>query len=277
VKRPAPEPKTARAPRAGHWRAPILRSTYPVAALLVAAVVWDLAIRLFEIKPFILPPPLAVLEALVRDFPSLMRDSWVTLQEVLAGFALGLVVGLAAALAIVSWPLAERTLYPLIVASQAVPKIAIAPLFILWLGFGIAPKIFVAFMIAFFPIVIATIVGLRSIGMETIYLARSMGASARQMFFKFRLPHAMPSIFGGLKVAMTLSVTGAVVGEFIGTDHGLGRVIILANGNLDTAVLFAAVAILGVMGLALFLAVDIVERVVVRWHISQRSVQLGSL
>jgi NitT/TauT family transport system permease protein len=277
VKEPSSEVNAPASPPPRQRGGSALGLIYPVGAVVAAAILWDLAIRVFEIKPFILPPPLAVLQALSRDFASLMDNGSVTLQEVLAGFALGVVVGLPIALAIVSWPLAEKTIYPLLVGSQVVPKIAIAPLFVIWFGFGIAPKIIVAFLIAFFPIVIAAVVGLRSVGIETLYLARSMGASPVQVFFKIRLPHAMPSIFGGLKVAVTFAVTGAVVGEFIGTDRGLGRVIIVANGNLDTAELFAAVAILGIMGLLLFLVVDIIERFVVRWHVSQRSVQSGSL
>jgi NitT/TauT family transport system permease protein len=246
---------------------------YPAGAVAVAIVAWDLAIRMFDIKPFILPPPLAVIEALVRDFPGLMRDSWVTLQEVLAGFALSVAVGVPLALAIVSAPLAEKAAYPLLVGSQAVPKIAIAPLFVIWFGFGIAPKVIVAFLIAFFPIVISTVLGLRSVEVEKLYLARSMGASRWQTFYKIRLPSAMPSIFGGLKLAITFAVTGAVVGEFIGADRGLGRVIIVANGNLDTAGLFAAVVMVTAMAVALFLAVEAGERLVVRWHVSQRGVR----
>jgi NitT/TauT family transport system permease protein len=249
---------------------------YPLAALACAALAWDLAIRLFAIKPFILPPPLAVVDVIASDFPYLMRNGWVTLQEVLAGFALSIVIGVPLALAIASWPLAERTLYPLLVGSLAVPKIAIAPLFIIWLGFGIAPKILMAFLISLFPIVIDTVIGLRSIEIEKLYLARSMGATRWQTFSRIRLPNAMPSIFGGLKLAVTLAVTGAVVGEFLGTDRGLGRLIVVANGNLDTAGLFAAIVVLTVMAIALFLVVDVAERFVVRWHVSQRRFQHGA-
>jgi NitT/TauT family transport system permease protein len=244
----------------------------PACGLIVATLAWDLAIRIFEVKPFILPPPLAVLQALRDDFPRLMQHGWVTLEEVLAGFALAVAVGMPLAVVIVSWPWVERATYPLLVGAQVVPKIAIAPLFIVWLGFGIAPKIVVAFLLALFPIVIDTVIGLRSIETEKIYLARSMGASAWQTFFKFRLPNAMPNIFGGLKLAITFAVTGAVVGEFIGADRGLGRAIIVASGNLETAAVFAAVLILAVMGIVLFLIVDATERLVVRWHVSQRSV-----
>lgn len=249
---------------------------YPAGAAIIAVILWDLAIRIFDIKPFILPPPLAVLQAIVDDLPGLWKNSLVTLEEVLVGFAFSVLVGLPLAVAIVSWPLADKAVYPLLVGSQVVPKIAIAPLFIAWFGFGVAPKIIVVFLLALFPIVIDAVLGLRSIEVEKLYLARSMGASPAQTFFKIRLPSAMPSIFGGLKLAVTFAVTGAVVGEFIGTDRGLGRVIMVANGNLDTAGLFAAVVILTVMGVVLFLIVDVVERFVVRWHVSQRGTHYGN-
>jgi NitT/TauT family transport system permease protein len=248
---------------------------YPLAALAFAAVAWDVAIRVFDIKPFILPPPMAVVDVIVRDFAHLLANGWVTLQEVLAGFALSVAIGVPLALLIASWPLAEKTVYPLLVGSLAVPKIAIAPLFIIWLGFGIMPKILMAFLISLFPIVIGTVTGLRSIEIEKLYLARSMGATRWQTFVRIRLPNAMPAIFGGLKLAVTFAVTGAVVGEFIGTDRGLGRLIVVANGNLDTAGLFAAIVILTLMAVLLFLAVDLVERSVVRWHVSQRGVHHG--
>ena len=263
----APTPRRRRASVPG-W-------VYPAGAVAIAVIAWDVAIRIFDIKAFILPPPLTVVEAVINDFPNLMRNSAITLQEVLAGFALSVAVGIPLALAIASWPLVDKAAYPLLVGSQAVPKIAIAPLFIIWLGFGIAPKILMAFLISFFPIVIDTVIGLRSVEIEKIYLARSMGASRWQTFYKIRLPSAMPNIFGGLKLAVTFAVTGAVVGEFLGTDRGLGRVIIVANGNLDTAALFAAVAILTVMAVALFLVVELVERFVVRWHVSQRGLHHG--
>jgi NitT/TauT family transport system permease protein len=249
---------------------------YPAGAAIIAVILWDLVIRIFDIKPFILPPPLAVLQAIADDLPNLWKNSLVTLEEVLAGFALSVLVGLPLAVAVVSWPLVDKAVYPLLVGSQVVPKIAIAPLFIAWFGFGLAPKIIVVFLLALFPIVIDAVLGLRSTEIEKLYLARSMGASARQTFFKIRLPGAMPNIFGGLKLGITFAVTGAVIGEFIGTDRGLGRMIIVANGNLDTAELFAAVVVLTVMGVVLFLVVDVVERFVVRWHVSQRGARHGN-
>ena len=242
----------------------------PLVTLVLLFVMWDLVVRGFGIKPFILPTPWMVGEALVRDFGSLVHHGTTTMQEVLAGFALSVLVGVPLALALASSPLFERSAYPLLVGSQAVPKIAIAPLFIIWFGFGIAPKVLMAFLISFFPVVVAGVVGLRSVEAEKLHLARSMGATRWQTFAMFRLPSALPSLFGGLKLAITFAVTGAVVGEFIGADRGLGRVIMVANGNLDTALLFAAAVVLTVMAVALFYLVEAIERVTVRWHVSQR-------
>jgi NitT/TauT family transport system permease protein len=250
---------------------------YPVGALAAAIVVWDLATRIFDIKPFILPPPLAVIAALRAEFPALLAHAWTTLTEVVAGFALSVAVGVPLAVAIAAWPLAGKAIYPLLVGSQVVPKIAIAPLFVIWLGFGIAPKIVVAFLIAFFPIVIDTVIGLRAVEAEKLHLVRAMGASRWQELVKLRLPNAMPYVFAGMKLAVTFAVTGAVVGEFIGADRGLGRVIVVANANLDTPSLFAAVLILAVMGFVLFSAVDLAERAVVRWHPSLRETHHESL
>ncbi len=245
------------------WVAPLAT----VAALVVA---WDVAVRVFGIRPFILPPPGAVAEALVADFPSLVRHGVVTLQEVIAGFALSVAVGVPLAVAIAGSRRFERSAFPLIAGSQAVPKIAIAPLLVVWFGFGLLPKVLMAFLISFFPIVVAGVLGMRSVEVEKLHLARSMGATRWQTFARIRLPSALPSLFGGFKLAITFAVTGAVVGEFIGADRGLGRVIMVANGNLDTAGLFAAAVVLTMMAVALFLLVEAIERITIRWHVSQR-------
>lgn len=243
---------------------------YPVGAVLAVFVFWDVSIRIFDIRSFILPSPGEVFQSLVREWGILGPAMLFTLYEILAGFALAVLVGTSLAVAIVSWRPLDKAIYPVLVGSQVIPKVAIAPLFVIWFGFGIEPKILVAFLIAFFPMVISTVVGLRSIEVEKLYLARSMGASAAQTFFKIKLPNAMPSIFGGLKLSITAAVIGAIVGEFIGADQGIGRVLLIANGELETDLLFAGIFLLSVTGVVLFLIVDGFERVVVRWHVSQR-------
>ncbi|MGH7268697.1 MAG: ABC transporter permease, partial [Candidatus Rokuibacteriota bacterium] len=161
--------------------------------------------------------------------------------------------------------------YPVLVATQVVPKIAIAPILTIWFGFGMPPKVMMCFLISFFPVVIDSIVGLRSVEVGKLHLARSMGASPWQTFVKIRLPSALPSILGGVKIASTFAVVGAVVGEFIGADQGLGRVILIANGNFDTVTVFAAIGYLTFIGVGLFLLVDGVERLVIPWHVSRRA------
>ncbi|MBI3078619.1 MAG: ABC transporter permease, partial [Deltaproteobacteria bacterium] len=160
----------------------------------------------------------------------------------------------------------ELVLRPYLVASQTTPIIVLAPLFLVWFGFGILSKVVVSFLIAFFPIVIDTVVGMRSVEPEMLHLARSLGARPLQVFAKFRFPKALPNIFGGLKVGITLAVVGAIVGEFIGANAGLGYLQLQANSNLDTTLLFSTIVVLSVMGVALFAVISALERVVIRWR-----------
>ena len=243
---------------------------YPTTAIIGLFVLWDLAIRIFAIRSFVLPSPAEVFISLIRDWGELGPNLLFTVYEILAGFALSVVFGTGIAVAIISWRPFEKAIYPLLVGSQMIPKVAIAPLFVIWFGFGIEPKILVAFLIAFFPMVISTVIGLRSIEVEKLYLARSMGASGLQTFLKIKLPNAMPTIFGGLKLSITAAVIGAIVGEFIGADKGIGRVLLIANGELETDLLFAGILLLSVTGVILFLIIDGLERWTIRWHVSQR-------
>ncbi len=187
-----------------------------------------------------------------------------TLYEILLGFGLSVVIGVPLAVLMTYSRTIERALYPLLVGSQTIPKVALAPLFMVWLGFGLAPKILMTFMIAFFPIVIGAVIGLVTIEQELIYVARSMGASNWQLFWKVRLRHALPSLFGGLKVAITLAVVGAIVAEFVGADKGLGYIIQVANGHLDTPLLLAAVVVVSAIGIALYLLVEQCEWLLTR-------------
>jgi NitT/TauT family transport system permease protein len=179
-------------------------------------------------------------------------------------------VGIPLAVAIVKWRRLEAALYPLIVASQTVPKVAIAPLFIVWLGFGSLPKIVIAFLIAFFPVVISTVIGLKSTPLEMLYLGQIAGLSTWQRFAKISFPRALPEIFGGLKVAMTLAVVGAIVGEFVGASEGLGYLLMFATAQMQTALVFAAIVFLVAIGVILFWLIQWAERLAIPWHISMR-------
>ena len=258
-------------------RARISAVVYPIIVIAAVLAVWEAASRVFEIPHFLLPPPSAIAQSLYDHWPLIVKYSWATILEIVLGYALSIVVGIPLALAIFLWPPFARSIYPLLVSSQAMPKVAIAPLFIVWFGFGLLPKVLIAFLIAFFPIVIDTAVGLASIEPEKIYLARSMGFGAMKTFFKFRLPNALPSIFGGLKIAITLAVVGAVVGEFVGGDAGLGYLLMVANGSMDTPLLFAGLVALTVLGVGFYLLIELAEALAVPRHIRQASTARESM
>lgn len=251
-----------------------LQSWHPIVFVLVLCAAWWLVTATGWVAPFILPSPADTWSAFADNAGYLAGHTWVTTYETLIGFAIAAVVGVLVAIFMVYSQALEKTLYPLILFAQVIPKIAIAPLFVVWLGFGASPKILVAVLMAFFPVVISGMAGLRSVNPDILELTATMGAGSVKTFVKVRLPAAMPELLSGLKVAATLAVTGAVVGEFVGANEGLGYVILQANGNLDTAMLFAALIIMSLLGVVLFLAIQIAERFLISWHPSRRS--LGS-
>ena len=246
------------------------RILYPCSAVIALLLAWEAWVKLGHIQSYLLPPPTHVVSEMFTQFVPLLPDTWATLEEILLGFGLSVVVGIALAMIIVTSDRFEQTVYPILVISQVVPKIAVAPLMIVWLGFGLSGKVLIVFTIAFFPIVIDTITGLRSVEIEKLYLAQSMGASRFQTFVHIRLPGALPSIFTGVKLSATFAVIGAVVGEFVASDHGLGHIILAASSTFNTPLLFTGVAYLTVIGLVMFFAVDIAERIALPWHSSRR-------
>jgi NitT/TauT family transport system permease protein len=236
---------------------------YPVATLLVAVIAWEVGVRVFNVPTFLAPPPSQVFSTVLEHQDLIIRNAWVTTVEIMLGFAASIVVGVPLAFGIFMWPPFSRTVLPLLISSQAIPKVAIAPLLMVWFGFGLFPKVLVAFLIAFFPIVISTAVGLASIEQEKIHLARSMGLGGIATFFKIRLPNALPTIFAGLKISITLAVVGAVVAEFVGGEAGLGYMLIVANGSMDTPLLFAGLIALTVQGVVLYALVEWAERLAI--------------
>jgi NitT/TauT family transport system permease protein len=243
----------------------------PLLLIAILLVLWELVILAFRIPPYLVPTPMAVVTQLVEEWPKLLRESMFTLYATLGGFGLAIAFGIPMALFIAYSRTVESFVYPLLVFSQSVPKVAIAPLFVVWFGFGIIPKVISAFLLAFFPIVVATVVGFKSVERDMLDLARSMKATRMQIFRRIALPQALPSIFGGLKVSVTLAVVGAVVGEFVGSNSGIGYVLQIANGNFDLPLMFAALTVLSLIGVLLFAAVDLVERMMIPWHASQRN------
>ena len=243
----------------------------PAVLLLVIFLLWEMATTVFKVPTYLVPSPQQVIGQLVKQWPRLLAESWVTTGAAVAGFALSVVVGVPIAMLIAYSRTVEGYVYPLLVFSQSVPKIAIAPLFVVWFGFGIIPKVIAAFMLGFFPVVVSTVMGFKSVDPDMLDLARSMKSSRIETFMRISLPQALPSIFAGLKVSITLAVVGAVVGEFVGSNSGIGYLLQIANGNFDLPLMFAALTVLSAIGVVLFVAIDLVERWLIPWHASQRA------
>ena len=262
-------PARGRAGRARRRLGSTSRDLLPLLVVLALLALWEVAVRGLNVAEYVLPTPSRVASEMYAERSLLLEHTWITFYESVLGLLLSVLVGLPLAILIVYSRTFERTVYPLIVSSQTIPKVAIAPLLVFWFGLGVTPKVLVAFSIAFFPLVVSSVVGLASAPREMIYLARSMGASTIQTFAKIRFPHALPSIFAGLKVAATLCVVGAIVGEFVGSSGGLGYVVLVAQGVLDARLIFAAIVMMSLIGLVLFYAVVLLERLVVRWHVPE--------
>ncbi|WP_327351907.1 ABC transporter permease [Streptomyces sp. NBC_01304] len=246
------------------------KSWRPVVLLLACFVAWWVIAAAELVEPYLVPSPGSTLDVLLDKPDYLWQHSWVTTYETLLGFVIAVAVGVFAAVIMVYSSTVEKTLYPILLFAQVVPKIAIAPLFVVWLGFGIGPKILIAVLIAFFPVVISMVTGLKAVDPEMLQLSSTMGASSWQTFAKIRFPASLPHLFSGLKVAVTLAVTGAVVGEFVGANEGLGYVILQANGNMDTPMLFAGLLVMSLIGVVLFVLVEIAEKLLLPWHASRR-------
>ena len=214
------------------------RYGYPFGLLIAVIALWEFSVRVWEIPPYLLPTPTAIAQAFINDWRVIYLNIGPTVISILGGFILAVVIGVPLATLIVFSRFAERVLYPPMVASQAIPKLAVAPLFIVWMGYGVTPKIWIAFLIAFFPIVIDTVIGLRSVQPEMLQLGRSMGGGTLRVFLKLRIPNALPNLFGGLKIAITLAVVGAITGEFVGAQAGLGYLLTAASGQMDTSLVF---------------------------------------
>ena len=242
----------------------------PFVGILVFLAVWEAGVALYKMPAYLLPAPSVIFETFVREFPRLAYHGWVTAYEMLLGYAMAVAVAVPLAIAITSSQRFDSFVMPTLLFFQVVPKVAIAPLFLVWFGVGALPKILVAFLISFFPIVIDAAVGLRSMSGEMTDLARSMGASRMQVFARFRLPTSLPYLFSGLKVAATLAVAGAVVGEFVGADKGLGYLLLVTNSNMETALMFATIVALTIIGLVFFYAVELLEALLIPWHVTHR-------
>lgn len=246
---------------------------YPLLVLLVFLAGWQVASRTGLVPPYILPAPTDIGLRLGTTFPLLVHHAAITSVEIALGFLLAVAGGVLFATLITFFRVVEQSVYPWLVVVQVIPKVALGPLLVLWLGFGLMPKVLMSFLLAFFPVMINAIIGLRSVPRDSTLLLRSMGASWFKVFYFLQLPTALPSIFGSMKVAVTLATVGAIVGEFIGSNTGLGYVLISANGVLDTTLMFVALTWIVAVSLVFYGAVVWLERYAVSWHVSVRNSQ----
>lgn len=238
--------------------------------VVVFLLLWEAAARIFRLPAYILPAPTAILVELAERRNQYTGAALFTLQPMLIGFAAAVVIGVALALLVAFSRTMEKTIYPLLVFFQIVPKIAVAPLFIIWFGFGLVPKVLLVFLLSFFPVVVSAITAFRSVDPDILDLARSTGAGRWRTFVKVQIPHALPTLFTGFKVAAALSATAAVVAEFVASDRGLGYLLLEANGNLNTPMAFGSVFVLTALGFALYAAVELAEQIMIPWHVSRR-------
>jgi len=241
-----------------------------VASFIVFFLLWQFGAKLFGIRPVILPTPLAIMNELATSPIYYLLQGWYTLLTTLGGFFLALIIGVALSVLIVEVKFLDNVLYAFILALNTVPKVAVAPLFVIWLGTGANPKIAIAFLIAFFPIVIDKVLGMKSVTSEKLDLASTLRGGRWGVLRRIRFPCALPSMFAGMKVALSLALVGAIVGEFVSSERGLGYVILAAQGTFDTPRVFGALFCLAVGGIVLFWIVSLIERRLMPWHASQQ-------
>ena len=250
-----------------------LKTGQVLLTVLIICALWEIVCRLTGVRTYLFPSPMAVLHEFVAEPMYLLENAAYTIGASLLGFSLSVVIGLMMAVGIVYSKLLDKTLLTTLVASNAVPKVAIAPLFILWIGTGIESKVLMAFLVSIFPMVVDSVVGLRSVDPGMLELARTYKGSNSQMFWKIRFPNALPSIFAGMKVAISLALIGTIVGEFVGSNRGLGFVILQSQGTYNTPRVFAAILLLTVIGIVFYQIVDLIERKAMPWHVSHRHLE----
>jgi NitT/TauT family transport system permease protein len=264
------EPLLAAGVNIGFW-AKLADAMMPMVGLTAVIAIWQIITMAFAIPDYLLPRPTQVASRIFRDWRQIFDNAQYTTVEILVGFGASVVIGIPLAFCIVLSRTLDRIMTPIMVASQAIPKVAIAPILVVWLGFGLLPKVAISFLIAFFPIVVATVAGLKSVELEMIDLVRSMGASTAKIMLRVRAPTALPHMFSGFKVAICLSVVGAIVGEFVGSDKGLGYMLLTATGTLDGPLIWSALIVLIALGVTLYMIVAKIERLAIRWHVSVRA------
>jgi len=246
------------------------RVLWALASIGLTLGLWALVVVLVKPPNYVLPAPWEVVTRFWTDRGLIMNHGLTTIGEILAGLILSAVIAIPLGIVIVAVPVIDRLVYPILVAFNSIPKVALAPLFVVWFGYGLFPRILITVSIAFFPVLVAMVGGLKSVDPDIIRLTRSMRAQRLQVFLRVRLPNALPSAFSGFKVATSLAVIGAIIGEFVASDRGWGYLLVQASGTLDTSLMFAIVVLLALVASLLFYSVDFAERRVISWHASQR-------
>lgn len=252
--------------RPGRARAWFSRIWPSLALAAVILVLWEAIVVVFQVSDFVIAKPSAIIAKMFTSAPLLLDATWITTQEILYGFLLSIVLGIVLALVVVRFHWIDRALYPLIVLFQVVPKVALAPIFILWFGYGLTPKLWLIVVIAFFPITLNMIVGLKGYDPDLQALTNSIGASRNQFLWRVQFPTSLPYLFAGLRIAITLCVIGAVVAEFSGASSGLGYLIQFASTQLDTPLMFAALTAISLLGLVLYYAIQWIELLAARFY-----------
>jgi ABC-type nitrate/sulfonate/bicarbonate transport system permease component len=247
-----------------------IRVGAPLAFAVAVLALWELYVELFDVSDSTLPAPSTIAEAGWDQRELLLDNTWATVSEIALGFAAAIALGVGLAALIRSSKVVERAIYPWLVVSQMIPIMALAPIFVLWTGFDLRPKVMVIALVAFFPIAVNTIDGLRAVDPQLLRLMRTLRASRWQLFRHARLPAAMPFVFSGLRIGAALAVIGAVFAEWVGSSEGLGYLILVLNNATETATMFAAVALLAVIGIALFALVSVAERALLPWYHGER-------
>lgn len=254
-------------------RESIVNASLGAGTFVLVILLWEFAIRIFEVPEYVVPTPTAALASLFEHWQLVLYYTWITSIEILLGFVAGSIGGGLLGILVHRYPTLEAALNPLIVFFQIIPKIALAPIFLLWFGFGLAPKVLLVAIIAFFPVTLNTIVGLAATSPDLANLVRSVGGSRSQFLWRVEFPNAFPHIFAGLKIGMTFAVIGAVVGEFTGGSEGLGYLILFSSSQVQTPLLFAALFAIALLGLVMYYAIVLLEYLMVPW---QRTPERGS-
>ena len=243
---------------------------FPIGILVSLVIVWEVLVRVVNVPSWQLPPPSAILDELIVSKDLLLHHTLVTLKEIVVGFSVALVTGLTLAAGIAYSRILERSVYPIIIASQTIPIIAIAPLLLIWVGYGLTPKVIIVALICFYPIAVNTVDGLKSIDPDMISMFRTLGASRFQVFTKLQVPNSLPFMFSGIKIGISVSVIAAVIGEWVGGSEGLGYLITYSQPLFLTARVFAAIFLLSVMGIILFVLGVWIEHLTMPWHFNAK-------